>query len=221
MDITTLQAEKREAHGSRAAQRLRRAGKLPGIMYGHGEAPENIIVGTHDLAGVLKHGQHLVQLQVDGQTKQVLIKDVQFDHLASTPVHVDFMRVDLHERVTVTVPLEFKGTPAGTNQGGIFESSMGDIEVECTVTDIPEVIRVNVADLKLGSAIHVRELALPPNVTAQASPDAIVCAVRAKAVEEEAAAPAVEGAEAAEPEIITRREKAEEGEGEGGGKEKK
>ncbi len=219
MDMMTLQAERREAAGSRAAARLRRAGKLPGIIYGHGESPENVAVGTRELAGVLKHGQHLVQLQLDGENRQVLIKDVQYDHLASTPVHVDFMRVEMHERVTVEVPLEFKGTPAGTNEGGLFEPSMTELEVECAVTDIPEVIRVNVADLKLGGAIHVRELVLPPNVVAQAAPDAIVCAVRAKAAEEVPAA-AEEGAEAAEPEIITRREKVEEEE-EGGGKEKK
>jgi large subunit ribosomal protein L25 len=214
MDITTLQAQKREAHGTRAAQRLRNAGKLPGIVYGHGEAPENVIVGTRELAGVVKQGQHIVQLDLEGQTKQVLIKDVQYDHLAMTPVHVDFLRVDLHQRVTVTVPFEFKGTPAGIAEGGIFESSMGDIEVECTVTDIPESIRVVVTELKLGGAIHVRELQLPPNVTAQASPDAIVCAVRAKAAEEAAVAPVTEGAESQEPEIITRREKDEAGEAE-------
>ncbi len=220
MDITTLRADRREAHGSRAAQRLRRAGRLPGIIYGHGEAPENVTVGTHDLAGVLKHGQHIVQLDVEGQTKQVLIKEVQFDHLALTPVHVDFLRVDLHQRVTVTVPLEFKGTPIGTAEGGIFESAMGGLEVECAVTDIPDVIRVNVADLKLGSAIHVRELQLPPNVTTKAASEGIVCAVRMKAAEVVAAAPVEEGAEPQEPEIITRREKVEEGEAEGKEKEK-
>lgn len=221
MDITTLQARKRAAHGSRAAQRLRKAGQLPGIVYGHGEAPENVTVGTRELALVVKHGQHIVQLDLEGQTKQVLIKDVQYDHLAMTPVHVDFLRVDLHQRVTVTVPFEFKGTPVGIAEGGIFESVMGDIEVECAVTEIPSSIRVTVADLKLGDAIHVRELQLPPNVTAKASPDAIVCAVRAKAAEEAVAAPAAEGAEPQEPEIITRREKVEEGEGEEKEKEKK
>jgi large subunit ribosomal protein L25 len=212
MDITTLQAQKRDAHGSRAARRLREKGKLPGIVYGHGEAPENVIVGTRELAGVVKQGAHIVQLDLGGQTKQVLIKEVQYDHLAMTPVHVDFQRVDLHQRVTVTVPFEFKGTPAGIAEGGIFESAMGDIEVECTVTEIPASIRVNIGDLKLGDAIHVRDLQLPSNVTAQASLDAIVCACRAKAAEEAVAPVATEGAEAAEPEIITRREKTEEGE---------
>jgi large subunit ribosomal protein L25 len=217
MDMTTLQAERRAANGSRAAARLRRAGKIPGILYGHGEEPENVAVSTRELAGAVKHGQHLVQLNLEGQLRPVLIKEVQFDHLASTPVHVDFMRVDMHQRVTVTVPLEFKGTPVGTNEGGIFESPMADIEVECAVTDIPESIRVNVTELGLDEAIHVRDLVLPPNVTAQTAPEAIVCAVRAKEAGEEAAAEEAAAA-GAEPEIITRREKAEEA---GEGKEKK
>jgi len=221
MDITTIQAQKREAHGSRAARRLREEGKLPGIVYGHGEDPQNVIVGTRELAGAVRHGQHIVQLELDGQTKQVLIKDVQYDHLAMTPVHVDFLRVDLHQRVTVTVPLEFKGTPAGIAEGGIFESTMGDIEVECTVTEIPSSIRVTTTELKIGDAIHVRDLQLPPNVAAKASPEAIVCAVRAKAAEEVVAAPVAEGAEPAEPEIITRREKVEEEGAEEKEKEKK
>lgn len=211
MQFTKVRAEKREARGSRAAQRLRRAGKLPAVIYGHGETPENVALSSHDLAGLLQHGQHLVELDLDGRPRQVLIKDVQFDHMASTPVHVDFVRVDMNERVTVTVPLEFKGTPVGTNEGGLFETSLADLEVECAVTDIPESIRVSVADLKLGDALHVRDLQLPPNMTAATPAETIVCVVRAKAAEAEAAG-AEEGAEQ-QPEIISRREK-EEGEGE-------
>ncbi|MEP0841813.1 MAG: 50S ribosomal protein L25 [Phycisphaerae bacterium] len=209
--MTTLQAERRQARGSRANQRLRKQGKLPGVVYGHGEEPENVAVSTRDLQGVLKHGAHLVRLDVGGQSKQVLIKDVQFDHLAATPIHVDFLRVDLTQRVTVTVPFEFRGTPAGLHEGGVFDTMMAEIAVQCLVTEIPDAIRVNVADMHLGAMLHVRELQLPPGMTTSASPEAIVCAVRAKSTEEAVAAP-VEGAEPAEPEIITRREKVEEGE---------
>lgn len=213
MDITTLHADRREARGARANERLRKTGKLPGVIYGHGEQPENVAVVTHDLAGLIKHGQQLVQLDLGGQTKPVLIKEVQFDHLAATPIHVDFMRVDLTEQVTVTVPLEFRGTPAGIQEGGVFDTMLADLSIRCLVTEIPDSIRVNVGDLHLGSMLHVRDLQLPANMTTDESPEAIVCAVRAKSTEE-AIAPAAEGAELAEPEIITRREKTEEGEGE-------
>ena len=79
MDITTLQAQKREANGTRAARRLREEGKLPAIVYGHGEAPENVIVNTRELAGVVRHGAHIVQLDLGGQTKQVLIAKADSD----------------------------------------------------------------------------------------------------------------------------------------------
>ncbi|GMU23131.1 MAG: 50S ribosomal protein L25 [Phycisphaerae bacterium] len=209
MQISTLEAEPRQANGTRAARRLRRDGKLPAVIYGHGESPENVAIPVRELTNLVNQGQHVVELRVDGQPKQVLIKEVQFDHMSSTPVHVDFMRVDLHERVTVSVPLEFKGTPTGTNEGGMFEPDMVDVEVECTVTEIPELIRVNVADMKLGDVLHVRDLQLPPNVTAVTAPESIVCSVRAKIAATEAA-PAVEGEEAAQPEIIGRREREEE-----------
>lgn len=211
MDISTLQAESREARGSRAAERLRKQGKLPGIIYGHGETPENVTVTTRDLSNALHAGQHVVQLALAGGTRQVLIKDVQFDHLAATPVHVDFVRVDLNERVTVSVKLEYRGTPVGANEGGIFEPTLTDLDVDCLVTEIPELIRVSIADMKLGDALHVRDIQLPPNVTTKIAPETIVCAVRAKVAETAAAGPAEEGAEAQEPEIITRREKTEEG----------
>ena len=90
MEIATLQAERRQAGGTRAAQRLRRTGKLPGVIYGHHEDPETVAVNAHDLNVLLEHGAHVVQLDVDGSKTQVLIKDVQLDHLGASLVHVDF-----------------------------------------------------------------------------------------------------------------------------------
>jgi large subunit ribosomal protein L25 len=212
MDIAILEAEGREAAGTRAARRLRRTGKLPAIIYGHGEAPETVAVPVRELANLVEHGTHLVELRVNGTPRQVLIKEVQFDHLGIEPVHVDFARVDLHERVTVSVPLEFRGTPAGVNEGGLFDPSQVDLEIECLVTEIPDSIRVNVADLQVGDMLHVRELPLPPNVTAVTSPETIVCSVRAKLTAEAAEAAEMEEAEA-QPEIIGRKEKEEDEEG--------
>ena len=211
MEIAQLQAETRPGRGTRAARRLRRQGKLPGVVYGHGELPENVAIGEHDLENLLGHGSHVLQLNVNGKTKQVLIKAVQFDHLGVKPIHVDFMRVDLNERVRVSVPLEFRGTPIGTHEGGILEHELVDLEVDCLVTEIPEVIRVNVAELGLGDALHVRELELPPDVHAVSGPEVIVCAVRAKKAAAEVVEVVAAEAAPAEPEIIGRKEK-EEGE---------
>jgi len=213
MEIAQLQAEPREEHGTRAARRLRRQGKLPGIVYGHGETPERVAVVEYDLKNMLEHGSHVLALKVGSQDKRVLIKDVQFDHMGIKPVHVDFMLVDLNERVHVSVPLDFRGTPVGTYEGGLLEHEMVDLEVDCLVTEIPDSIRVNVADLAVGQSLHVRDLELPANITAVTQGETIVCAVRAKKVAAEDEAVEVEGEGPAEPEIIGRKEKEEGQEG--------
>jgi len=212
MEITQLPAEKRESLGTKVSRRLRKEGKMPAIIYGHGQAPESVAVPVRDLRTVLEDGAHLVELKIDGAAQQCLIKDVQFDHLGILPVHADFTRVDLNERVKVRVPLEFRGTPIGVNEGGLLDHDMVDIEIECLVTEIPDSIRVNVANLKLGQSLHVKELELPGSVKAISPAEQIVASVRAKAAEVEVTAPTEEGA--AQPEIIGRKEKVEEGEAE-------
>jgi len=207
MATATLEAELRQIGGTRAARRLRRDGKVPAIIYGHGETPEPIAVNAHELSLLIEHGAHLLELNVNGSPRQVLIKDVQFEHLGIRPVHVDFVRVSAHERVRVKVPVELKGTPAGTLEGGTLEHELVDLEIECLATEIPASIRVSVTDLGVGQSLHVRDLVLPENVTAVPPAETIVCAVRVKKeVEEVAPAAPAEGG-AAEPEIIGRKEK--------------
>jgi large subunit ribosomal protein L25 len=212
MEITKLQADSRQAAGSRAARRLRKGGKLPGILYGHQREPEPVVVDAHELSLLLEHGAHLVELDLGGTTQPALIKDVQYAYLGTEPVHVDFVRVARDERVTVSVPLEYKGTPVGVNEGGVLEHDMVDVEIECLATEIPDSIRVAIADLRLGQSLHVRDLQLPENVTAVTSSEALVCSVRAKKAEVEAPV-AAEGEAAAEPEIITRKKEEAESEG--------
>lgn len=212
MEIAKLEGRTRQTGGSRAAERLRRQDQIPGIIYGHHQESLNVAVAAHELENLIEHGSHVIELSVDGSPHSVLIKDVQFDPIGITPLHVDFVRVDLNERVTVSVPLDFRGTPVGTHEGGIFEEHMVDVEVESLVLEIPESIRVNIGSLAVGDLLHVRDIELPPNIRAVSPPDAIVCNVRAKAVAtaEEEAEEAEE--EAAQPEIITARDKGEGGE---------
>ena len=207
MDIATLQAEPRTGQGTRESRRLRRTGKLPGIIYGHGQTPQPVIVPAREISSLIEHGTHVVELKVAGEPKQVLIKEVQFDHLGDSVLHVDFALVDLNERIELSVPLEFKGTPVGTQEGGLLEMQLVDLEVECTVVQIPHSIRVNVAELKVGDNLHVSDLVLPAGVKAVTPADAIVASVRLKAAEVESTDEAGEGEEGQEPEIIGRKEK--------------
>jgi large subunit ribosomal protein L25 len=219
MEMLKLQVNGRRAHGSREASRLRRQGKLPAVVYGHGEAPTPVALGQEDLERVMEEHSPILELSIDGQATTVLLKEVQYDYLGLAPIHVDFMRVDVNERVTVSVSLEYKGTAAGTLEGGIFEGILVDIDVECLAGSIPESIRVNVGELQIGQSLHVRDIVLPEGVKAMTSGDAIACTVRAKLAEEAVAAPTGEEGPQ-QPEIITARKPAE-GEEEGDKPEKK
>lgn len=196
-----VKAEPRKELGSRANKRLRDRGLLPGVIYGHKQAVLPITLPKKDLTNHLHHGAHLFSLSLAGQNETVLVKEVQYDHLGLEILHVDFARVDLNERVAVTVPLELRGTPKGEAEGGVLQQIISDLEIECLVTDIPDMIRQNVSDLGLDSVLHVKDLQLPPNVRALQDGEVIVATVK-EIVEQ--AAPAAE-VETAEPEVIGRK----------------
>ncbi len=192
----TVTAEPRPELGSRANKRLRDKGKLPGVIYGHKQAVVPITLPKKEVVKHLDHGTHLFALTVGGQSENVLVKDVQYDHLGMEVIHVDFARVDLTERVEVTVPLELKGDPKGEKDGGVLTQVVAELEIECVVTDIPSEIVHNVSDMGLDSVLHLKDITLPPGVKALQDEDLILATV--KEIEEEEAA---EG-ETAEPEVI-------------------
>src|SRR5438270_10027055 len=198
-------AKARSELGSRANKRLRDSGFIPGVIYGHKEAVVPVTLPKKETVGYLNRGAHLFDLAVDGRSEKVLVKEVQYDHLGIEVIHVDFARVSLDEKVEVTVPLEFKGTPKGEADGGVLQQLISDLEIECLVTDIPTSIRVNVADLGVDDVLHVSDLQLPAGVRPLQDGDLLVATV--KIIEEEEAAPAAAAAAegAAEPEVIGRK----------------
>ncbi len=197
-------AETRTALGSRANKRLRDTGKLPGVIYGHKEAILPVTLTKKEVAFHINHGQHLFDIALEGKSETVLIKEVQYDHLGIEPIHVDFTRVSLDEKVTLTVSIELKGEPKADGDG-VLQQIMNEVEVECLVTDIPDVIHVNVTDMKLDDVIHVSDLKLPAGVKVLADEDQIV--VQLKEVQEEADLD-TEGV--AEPEVIGKKKEDEE-----------
>src|SRR5437016_5453323 len=166
VQTANVTAKSRSEMGSRANKRLRTAGNLPGVIYGHKEAVLPITLPRKAVVDHLKHGAHLFDLSLDGKSEKCLIKEVQYDHLGIDVIHVDFARVSLDEKVEVTVPLELKGTPKGEADGGVLQQVISELEVECLVTDIPNVIRHNVSDMALNDVLHIRDLKLPPGVVA-------------------------------------------------------
>jgi large subunit ribosomal protein L25 len=202
-----IKADPRSELGSRANKRLRDKGLLPGVVYGHGEAVVPVTLPRKEVAGHLEHGTHVFDLNINGKPEKVLVKEVQYDHLGIEVIHVDFARVSLDEKVEVTVPLELKGTPKGEAEGAKLAQIVADLEIECLVTEIPDVIRHNVTDMAKDTVLHVRDLKLPPGVKVLLDPEAILATL--KEIVEAGAATTVE-AGAAEPEIIGRKKEDEE-----------
>ena len=204
-----IQASKREQLGSRANKRLRDAGHLPGVVYGHKEAIIPVTLPKKEVVNHLRHGAHLFDLAIDGKSEKVLVKEVQYDHLGLEVIHVDFARVSLDEKVEVTVPLELKGTPKGEEEGAVLQQIVNELELECLVTDIPDKIVANVTEMVKDSVLHIKELKLPPGVRCLQDEDLIVATV--KEIEEEVA-PEAAAEGSAEPEVIGRKkEEGEEG----------
>lgn len=213
MQIANLKGEPRQPGNRRANRRLRKRGLVPTVIYGHEQDPETVALSLHDLLLALEHLQHVIRLEIDGQQQQYLIKDVQYDHLQKTPIHVDLMRVDPNERVHVKVPVELKGEPHGVHEGGVLVQVIADIDVECRLLEIPEVIRPDVAHLGVGQVLHVKEIELPEGVEPLHDPDDIIATVRAKRgvqAEEEEQVEEVAEKPGKGPEVIGRTGKEEE-----------
>ena len=210
IDMLSLQAEPRERIGSKGAAAVRRKGRIPAIVYGHKQEPVAISLDAHDFIEGLRHGHRLMDVTVNGSAEKMLVKDLQYDHLGRTILHVDLIRVDVTERIKVEVALELKGIPKGTQEGGVLESHMDHLEVECLAVDIPESIVVSVKDLDVGQSLFARDVKLPDGVKLVTGADVMVttCRVLAEAKTTEQ----VEAETPIAPEVIREKAPTEEGE---------
>jgi large subunit ribosomal protein L25 len=214
MEATTLPATRRTHLGSKHTRRIRQRGQIPAIIYGHNEAPVPIALDAHEIENLLHHHSRVVNLELDNQATQYLIKAVQYDHLDTTPIHLDLMRVNLDEKVEVQVEVVLKGTPAGAADGGILLQNVNDVRVSCLVTNIPEELKLPVSELGLGESVYVRDIKLPDGIEMLNEPDEMIAVCREPTVaasEEEEATE--EGAtEGAEPEVIGKKPEEEDAE---------
>jgi large subunit ribosomal protein L25 len=204
----TLEAQIRERTGSKTASACRKQGRIPAVVYGHQEQPVAISLDAHDFAEGLHHGLRLVDLKIAGKSETAIIKDLQYDHLGRQVIHADLMRVDVTEMITVTVPVELKGVPKGTHEGGVLTAHMNKLEVKCLAVNIPHAIVVPVKDLDVGQVIHAGEIALPEGVTLATPAEILVASCHV--LQEVKTTEQVEAETPAVPEVITEK-KAEEG----------
>lgn len=202
-DTPTISAQQRDRVGSRYAQRLRKEGRLPAVIYGHKEDPIPVSVDAKEILTHLRYGGHVLNIAIDGNSTQTcLVKDIQFGYLGDNVIHIDFARVNLDEEVTVNVTLHFIGEPQLlSTAGAVLSHPMTELEIICRVDAIPDEIRVDLSEME--QALHVSDIKLPPGVRTEVDP-ALPIAQITLVQEEEAEGEAAEvAAEGAEPEVIT------------------
>ena len=191
---------KNKGTGSRVARRLRAAGRIPAVIYGHKQAVIPISLGRHDVWRMIKAPGHLADLEVGSSTETVLIRDVQWDHLGKEILHLDFSRVSAEEIIETEVTVELRGQAAGIANGGILEHLVHSLSINCRAGAIPDSIKIDVSHLQIDEGIHVRDLALPPDVTVNAEPDVLLVHVVVRGAQEEAVV--AEAESATQPEVI-------------------
>jgi len=207
MASASLSAEMRSDTGKGVARKLRAAGRVPGVVYGHGREPQSLSLNARELEkllGSIAAGSTVVELSLGSATTNTLIREVQRHPFKKQILHVDFMELVAGEKVIVDIPLVFVGTPEGVRTGGgLLEQILHSIEVNVDPSSIPNHIDVDVSQMIMGHSLHVRDLNLPEGVEVLTDEDATVCAVIApRAVVEEAAAAEGEAGAVAEPELI-------------------
>lgn len=201
MEPKKLNVQLRTQRRKSASGRLRRAGKIPAIVYGHAD-PMAITVDAHEFRTAFKRitENTIVQLTMPEGVHEVLVKDYQRDNLGGRIMHIDFYEFEKGRPLRTRVPVRLAGAPVGVKEGGILETLIHELDIECLPKDLPEEIAFEISDLALNHSLHVRELALPDGVRVLNSPEQVVCVVAVRKVEEEAKPAAEEeAAEAAAP----------------------
>ena len=210
MEKVVLKATKRTIIGKQVSQ-LRRAGQLPGVVYGHNVEPTPITLEAHNAGLVIPHltSSSIVNIDLEGQMIPALVREKQKNYIKNVFTHIDFLAVSLTEMIRADVSLHFHGiAPAIKEFNAAIVNNMETIEVEALPNDLPERIEVNLSVLvKIGDAIHVRDLIIPAGVTLLTDVDEMVAVATATHDETPDIIP---GSEVAEPEVIEKTKKEEE-----------
>jgi large subunit ribosomal protein L25 len=216
----TVTAEVRATRGKNEAHRTRRAGQIPAVVYGAYKDAISVSVNPKEINKIVRSStgfNTIFNLSVaGGETTPVMVVDQQVDPIKGTLLHADFKRIDLSKRIKVTVPVHVFGEAAGVKvQGGLLEIITRSVEIECLPDEIPEDFKVSVADLMIGQSKRASDVAIAGSMKLVSSPDTVIAHVVAlRAEETPAAATPAEGAApaaAAEPEVIKKGKKEEEG----------
>jgi large subunit ribosomal protein L25 len=210
-----LPAEHRAEAGKGAARRLRAAGRVPAVLYGHGTKPEHLSVDARQFNHALRTDAGvnvLIELEVGRTRHLALAKEIQRHPVKGSFIHVDFIQVRRGEKVHVSVPVHLVGEAPGVREGGIADQDLYQVNVEAEVTNVPEEVRADVSSLDVGDVLRVADLTVPEGAVILDDPESPVVSVVPPTVEAAPAAEEAEGVEGAEGEAAAAEEA---GEGEG------
>lgn len=202
-----ITAKPRDKTGRGQTRRLRNSGFIPAIVYGKGLDTVHLILSERELSKTLSKvaGESvLMNLKIGASSKPVIIKELQQDPVTNQILHVDFQVILLTEKLKIKVPINVKGEAPGVKAGGILDYNLREIEVECLPRDIPEKIEVNISNLEIGDAIHIKELTFPPGVVSVEDKEISILSIVPPKVEEVEVLPEEE---ITEPEVIGREKK--------------
>ena len=206
METVNLSAKPRSETGTRAVKRLREQGMIPAVIYGRefGESLPIVIDGRELRAAMSGHSVHsILNLSIEGRgTTSVLIHDRQLDVETKKLVHLDLHAVNLNEEVDATINIVAVGTAAGVKNGGILDLVAREIDIRALPAKVPDHLEIDVRELEIGMALHVRDLVVPEGVTIVAEPDDIIVSVLPPSKVEEPVVAAAGVVAPAEPELI-------------------
>lgn len=213
----SISVEPRTETGSAASRRLRRDGRVPCIVYGRGFDSTQVTMDALDLKQVVHHSGVMALAGSDLGDVNVLVRDVQWNHLHTEVQHIDFQIVRMDEKIATTVPIEVIGTPKGVHEGGVLEQLRHDIEVEALPADLPEEITIDVSGLGMNDVLTIADVAFPEGVSATEDAERVLFTIVLPREEEEEAEEeeGILGEEPQEPELIGKEEKEEVPEEEG------
>ena len=169
-----VDAEPRDDVGKGASRRLRRAGRVPAIIYGAGESPQKISLDHNKMIHSLENEgffSHVITINLDGKKQKAILRDLQRHPAKPALLHIDFQRVSEDQAINVHVPLHFIGEdvcPGVKQEGGAVSHQLIEVEISCLPKDIPEFIEVDVSQLKIGDSIHLSELKVAEGITISA-----------------------------------------------------
>jgi large subunit ribosomal protein L25 len=221
MESVTLELELREGSRKQAAKRLRRAGRVPGILYGQKNEAKAISIDTRELSRMLhsaRHGHVILDLKVPGEKGDVkaIFREIQRDPVRQEYLHCDIQRISLKEKIHIQVPVRVVGIADGVkNFGGILDLQLREIEVRCLPTEMPTEIVVDVTHLGIGDSVRVKEVNIPGIEILTEAERSMVTVVPPSILKEATPAAVAEGEaaateEAVEPELIKKPKKTEE-----------